>query len=111
MEDGDRLWLARATPRAWLAEGKKIAVAHAPTHFGPVSYEIVSDVQHGKIRATVELPSRSAPGGVLLRLRHPQAAPIKSVIVNGKPWTAFDREKETIRLEGIAGTAAVEASY
>ncbi len=50
MEDGDRLWLARATPRAWLAEGKKIAVAEAPTHFGPVSYEIVSDVQHGKIR-------------------------------------------------------------
>ena len=26
MEDGDVLWLARATPRAWLEQGKKIAV-------------------------------------------------------------------------------------
>src|SRR6185436_2505365 len=26
MEDGDMLWLARATPREWLEDGKKIAV-------------------------------------------------------------------------------------
>jgi hypothetical protein len=111
MEDGQDLWLARATPRAWLAEGKRIAVKNAPTHFGPVDYEIVSDVDHGTIAATVTMPSRNPPRTVLLRLRHPAAKAIQSVTVNGKPWPDFDREKETILLQGIAGKAAVEARY
>ena len=59
MEDGQSLWLARATPRAWLEQGKKIAVKNAPTHFGPVAYEIVSDVDNGKIAATVNCPRAS----------------------------------------------------
>ncbi len=111
MEDGEQLWLARATPRAWLAQGKKIAVAHAPTHFGLVSYEIVSDAQNGKIAATVQLPSRNPPQSVLLRLRHPQAAPIKSAAVNGRPWKDFDAAKEVVRLHDLQGTVRVEASY
>ena len=44
MEAGQNLWLALATPRAWLEQGKKISVKSAPTHFGSVDYEIVSDV-------------------------------------------------------------------
>ncbi len=111
MEEGDTLWLARATPRAWLEQGKKIAVQNAPTDFGPVAYEIVSDVNNGKIAATVEMPSRNPPQAVLLRLRHPQAAAIKSVAVNGRPWTDFDPAKELIRLHGLQGKVQVEASY
>jgi hypothetical protein len=53
MEDGQKLWVARATPRAWLAQGKKIAVRNAPTYFGTLAYEIVSDVDHGRITAKV----------------------------------------------------------
>ena len=34
MEDGQSLWVARATPRVWLEQGKKIAVKNAPTYFG-----------------------------------------------------------------------------
>ena len=30
MEDGKNLWLARATPRAWLEQGEKISVRSAP---------------------------------------------------------------------------------
>ena len=90
MEDGQSLWIARATPRAWLEQGKKISVRNAPTYFGTLAYEIVSDVDHGKIAATVEMPSRNPPKTVLLRFRHPQALPIKSVTVNGNPWTDFD---------------------
>ena len=56
METGDSLWLARATPRAWLEQGKRIGVKNAPTYFGTVAYEIVSDVDNGKISATVEMP-------------------------------------------------------
>lgn len=111
MEIDDHLWLARATPRAWLEQGKKILVKNSPTHFGTVAYEIVSDVDHGKITATVEMPSRNPPQSVLLRFRHPKAAPIQSVVVNGKVWTDFDRAKEVIQLLKIQGTVNVEATY
>lgn len=111
MEAGDTLWLARATPRAWLEHGRRIVVKHAPTHFGPLDYEIVSDVAHGTITAKVTVPSRSPPRTVLLRLRHPQAAPLQSVAVDGRPWPEFDPAKEVIRLEGRQGALAVTARY
>jgi hypothetical protein len=111
MEDDGLLWLARGTPRAWLEQGKKIAVKNAPTHFGTVGYEVVSDVDHGKINATVEMPSRKPPDSVILRFRHPKAAPIKGVTVNGQPSTAFDKDKETITLKGLTGAVAVTAQY
>ncbi len=111
MEDGQSLWVARATPRAWLAPGRKVAVRNAPTYFGPLAYEIVSDADHGRITATIEIPRRHAPRSILLRLRHPQAAPIQSVRVNGKRWTRFNPDKEVIELTGLTGTATVTASY
>jgi hypothetical protein len=110
-EIGSALWLARATPRAWLEHGKKIVVKDAPTHFGTVSYEIVSDVDNGKIKATVEMPSRKAPKTVLLRFRHPEAVSVKSVTVNGKAWTDFDNGQEAIRLESLGGKLEVTALY
>ena len=111
MEDGQSLWVARATPRVWLEQGKKIAVKNAPTYFGTLAYEIVSDVDHGKITATIEIPARNPPKSVLLRFRHPKALPIKSVTVNGQPWTRFDRDKEVIELMGLTGKAVVDAGY
>ena len=84
---------------------------NAPTHFGPVAYEIVSDVDHGRITATVEMPSRNPPKAVLLRLRHPKAAPIQSVTVNGKPWNDFDRQKEAVQLGEVKDTALVQVDY
>jgi hypothetical protein len=111
MEDGNLLWITRAAPRAWLQQGRKISVKHAPTHFGILSYEIVSDVDHGKINATVEMPSRNPPKSVSLRLRHPKAAPIKSVLINGQPWKDFDAAAETIHLHGLQGTVTAEAKY
>jgi len=110
-EAGDTLWLARATPRVWLEQGKRISVRNAPTHFGTVAYEIVSDVDNGRIRAAVTMPSRGAPKAVLLRLRHPTAARIKAVSVDGEPWADFDPAKEAIRLLDGKGTVKVEAIY
>jgi len=48
---------------------------------------------------------------VIVRFRHPTSAPIKSVTVNGQPWTEFDAAKETITLKGLSGTVAVKANY
>ena len=111
MEDGPSLWLARATPRAWLEQGKKISVKNAPSAFGTVGYEIVSDIDHSKITATVRMPSRGDPQAILLRLRHPKAAPIKSVTVDGKSWPNFTPNKETINLKGLEGKVTVVANY
>ncbi len=110
-EDGGLLWLAKATPRRWLEQGKKISVKNAPTYFGPTGYEIVSDADFGKITATVEIPSRNPPKAVLVRLRHPSASPIRSVTVNGNPWKDFRPEKELIELKGHAGKIVVVARY
>ena len=111
MEDGQWLWLARATPRAWLEQGKKIAVTNAPTHFGTVSYTIVSDADRGKIAASVQMPDRGSPAAVLLRFRHPRAVPLRSVRVNGQEWKLLDKDREVVRLEGLKGSVAVEANY
>jgi hypothetical protein len=111
MEDQEELWLARAAPRAWFRQDRKISVKNAPTRFGTVGYEIVSDVDHGKITATVTMPERNPPKTVRLRLRHPWAAPMKSVMVDGQPWTDFDAAKETIQLPGKPGVLSVETFY
>lgn len=111
MEQGDSLWIARATPRAWLEQGKKIAIRNAPTCFGTTAYSIVSDAAHGRIAANIELPSRTPPKEVLLRLRHPKATPIKSVTVNGQACSDFDPAKEVVRLHDLKGEVKVEARY
>jgi hypothetical protein len=111
MEEGDVLWLARATPRAWLAPGQRIAVRNAPTHFGVVSYELLSDIAHGRLVATVILPSRSAPREVVLVLRHPASAAVASVKVNGQNWTDFDAARGWVKLHGLAGQANIEVKW
>ena len=111
MEDGDSLWLARATPRAWLEQGKKISVKNAPTHFGTVGYEIVSDIGYGKITAMVKMPTGNTAKQILLRLRHPNAATMKSVKVNGTVWRDFDGAKEVVNLRNGAETLRVEVVY
>jgi hypothetical protein len=57
------------------------------------------------------VPSRRAPKSILLRLRHPEAAPIQSVRVNGKRWTQFNADKEVIELPNLSSTVTVVATY
>lgn len=111
MEEGESLWLARATPRVWLEQGKRISVKHAPTYFGTAAYEIVSDADQDKITATIEIPARKPPRAVLLRLRHPQRKPIKRVTVNGKAWSDFDPTKEVVKLHDVQGSVRIEVVY
>ena len=111
MELDGELWIARGTPRVWLEQGKKITVRNAPTYFGDLAYEIVSDVHNGKITATIEIPNRKPPKSIVVRFRHPNAAPIKSVTVNGQPWAGFDKDKEAIELTGMQGKVVVTAGY
>jgi hypothetical protein len=40
-----------------------------------------------------------------------KSAPIKGVTVSGKPWSEFNKDRETIILTGLTGTVAVTAQY
>lgn len=86
-ETDDGLLLAYGLPRRWLADGQRVALRNAPTHFGPVSYEIRSKVEHREITVCVIAP-KSRPN-IRLRLRSPLYQPIASVTLNGRDWPRF----------------------
>ncbi|HKW97538.1 MAG TPA: hypothetical protein VJN43_07375 [Bryobacteraceae bacterium] len=96
--DDHTLLIGQATPRKWLEDGSKIEVQRAPTYFGPVSYLIESHARGGKISATVEFPAASRPQTLLIRFRHPDAKPIRSVTLDGQDWKDFDAAKEWVRI-------------
>ena len=99
--------LAFATPRAWLADGKTIAVRGVRTSFGPLSYELARD--GSKIAITVSAPY--APERARLRLRLPPGTHLRSVHL-GARTLPFDHltgtlvlpRARTLRLVAIVGT-------
>jgi len=110
-ERGDDLWLAPFVTRNWLKHGLRISVRHAPTRFGPVSFTIESFVDEGRIKATIEPPTRLAPRGIVLRLRHPTEKPIRSVHVNGELARRFDPSRETVTLAPQGRPIAIDVTY
>ena len=67
---------------------------------------------NGKIAATVEYAlAQSAQGQCCCGCGIRQALPMKSVIVNGRPWTDFDPAKEAVRLHDVKGSVKVEVGY
>jgi hypothetical protein len=94
--DDHTLLLAQATPRKWLEDGKKIEVSKAPTYFGPVSLQMESQAHSGKILATVEFEGNNRPQLLLIRFRHPDEKPMRSITVDGQDWKDFDSSKEWV---------------
>ncbi len=109
-EQGETLHLAAGTARTWLEPGKSVAIRGASTHFGDVSYRITPDSGRGVLRAEIEPPTRRPASRIVLHLRHPQHAALKRVLVNGKPWSDFDAQAETVSLP-VTGPIKVEAIY
>jgi len=95
------LELAYATPRAWLRPGKRIVVRGAPTSFGPVSFSIRSLAD--ELRVALEVPERSPPETLGLRLRLPAGDRIAGITLDGQPFRRFDARTGTIDLSGRAG--------
>jgi hypothetical protein len=108
----DTLWLAKGTPRAWLEDGQTIAVSHAPTPWGRLSFSLHSHLQAGRVEAIVELPSGASDARVKLRLRAPEGHWIRSVTANGKPWEQFDAQEETVTVPpGANGRVVLSVKY
>ena len=110
-EHGDSLLLGKAIPREWLQHGKEVRVERALTYFGPMGYALRSHADEAYIEAEVELPTRNAPAGASLRLRHPRQEVLRRVEIDGEAWTQFDPASETITLPVKAGLMKVRAWY
>ncbi len=111
MERDNELWLAPFVMAQWMRNGQSVAVTNAPTFFGPVSYRIQSHVGEGHIDVTIYPPSRTTPGSIVLRLRHPEGKKMRRVTVNGTTHTGFDPEREIVRLSATGRPIAVRADY
>lgn len=108
----DSLMIGQAIPRPWLEDGKQTEVKDAPTYFGPLSFNVSSRVAAGEISASIKLSGRKQLKMLLLRLRHPQKKPIRSVTVNGRNWKHFDSKKEYILIPAPTETAyTISARY
>jgi hypothetical protein len=105
------LHLGRAVPRAWFAGEEPFGAARLSTPAGVVSVEYRPQPAAGKIEAEVELDLRAQPEKLLLRFRHPERKPIRSVEVNGSPHRTFDAQSGDVELPPASGKISVAAHY
>ena len=94
------MWLGKAIPRRWFAEGEKISVFNAPSSYGRISFTYFSKIESEKeVVITVAWPSRVRvpEGGLMIRVRAPAARPIKRVLLGHKPWP-FNVDREVVEI-------------
>ncbi len=70
MEEGDTLHMLRAIPRAWMADGKRLAFDGMATYFGPVSLQVNSRAAGGVIEAEYAFAEDRRPKRLVIRLPH-----------------------------------------
>jgi hypothetical protein len=111
-EDGEDLVLGQALPRDWLSDGRVCEIERAPTHFGSMGLRVASHAAEDHIDVTLTPPDRNPPRRIILRLRHPESRPLKSVVVNGALHSNFDPQMEWIVLPGsLTGPQQILARY
>jgi len=97
----DTLRLLFGTSRRWLEDGKVIRVERAPTAWGEVSVVAESRLGAGEVHAKVDLPTRQAPGRILLRARVPDGWNVRHATVAGRQLPVDPRG--TVDLTGLNG--------
>jgi len=110
-EMGDQLYLGQALPRQWLADGSRVAIRRAVTHFGGMSMEIESAVARGHITIRLDPPRRNPPSRIHLRLRHPDGAPIQAVEVDGAVRAEYQADGEWITFPCPAAPVTIVARF
>ena len=110
--ESETLWLGKAVPRAWLEDGKRIAVTGATTRWGRIDYAIDANVRRRSIATSIVFPDDGITAETRLRLRAPDEMRMKSVTVNGKRWTQFDAANEVVVIPArMGGRVNVVARY
>jgi len=105
------LHLGRAIPRAWFAQEQAFSATRLSTPAGIVSVEYRPQLAAEKIETEVELELRAKPERLLLRFRHPEKKPIRSVTINGRASQAFDATNGDVELPTVSGKVCVTVSY
>ena len=103
--DDPIVWLARAATRPWFEQDKAIKVKDAPTRWGVISYDTLSDIDNGTIAMNVSLPADGFAAALKVRLRAPLGKTMQSVTVNGEDWQDFDSEQEVVNIPAPTGNA------
>jgi hypothetical protein len=95
--------LAFSTPRAWLADGKDVSVADAPTSFGKVSYSLSRRGSVVDIRLVLPAHARAR-----LRIRVPAGERVASVSLGARrlPFSAA----ATVDLSALHGAVLLRAA-
>ena len=109
-ERGNTLELGLGVPRAWMRDGQRIHIDRAATYFGSLTLEVVSHAASDAVTATVAIAPTVKPGGVLLRVRHPDAKPLRAAQVNGRPAQIL-AERQMIVLPTEATYWEINASF
>ncbi len=78
----DTLRLLYGVPRSWLADKAPLQISHAPTMFGPISFEMRSKLGEGIVNVHVDPPARM-PKKTLLRAPVPDGFQIESADIDG----------------------------
>jgi hypothetical protein len=87
--DDDRLHFGRALPREWVATGKPIAIAAAPTRWGRVDYHLETRSPN-TLAATIILSAKGdLPKELHVTFRAANGRTLTSATANGKP-AAFE---------------------
>ena len=106
IEEGDTLRLLPGIPRAWLERGKRIRLDEVASYFGPLSLQVESRLDQGRIEARVTCASEHRPSRVEVRLPHPRGR--KAVSVQGG---TYDPGREAVRVDGFGGRADIVLEF
>ena len=108
MESGDGLNLALGTERHWLASGKPVGITAAPTHFGPVSYQMQYDAAKSQVSGEAVFAENSTAAWSVLHIRLPGGLKVKSVNAESKATVLPDGSG--IRWTAPRGTLKFQAT-
>jgi hypothetical protein len=100
LEEGDTLSLLRGVPRAWLSDGQNIELRDVRSYFGPLTLEVNSQIEHGRIEAKVICDSDRRPRRVELRVPHPRGQRASSV-----EGGSYDADREVVIIDPFSGRA------
>ena len=98
------LRIGRAIPRAWVAPGKTAEITGVATYFGPVSVRYAAGEK--RVRVVIELGNPGNPARLVARI----PGPLRSVRVNGRPWSRVNRKTGDVDLTGLKGRIVVDAA-
>ncbi|GAB4002884.1 hypothetical protein GCM10028807_62350 [Spirosoma daeguense] len=106
LEDGPTLRLFNTIPRQWLEQDKNVTLRDVRSYFGPITANVVSEVEKGYITATVSCTDSRKPKEVLLRIPHPAGK--KPVHVTGG---IYNEQTETVSIKPFSGQAQIRLDY